>query len=187
LGFTVAQWNPVASVNPVAMGTRWTMATWTPLASAKPLQMSASPEWDAHIEARVSQDAVTYGDWFPLKSTIITGRAFEWRLVGAIYDTATTLQVQRAEVQCEVPTRTERGDDIALDGTGHATITYPVAFLATPSVQLTARQGLAPGGNIVVIDSDRFHFTVEHQNAAGAAVAGGAVDYLVQGYGGYAT
>jgi hypothetical protein len=92
----------------------------------------------------------------------------------------------RAEVWCEVPVRAERGDNIVLDATGHRTITYAVGFLATPSVQLTARQGLAPGGNIVITASDRFHFTVEHRNAAGAATPGGSIDYLVQGYGGYA-
>jgi hypothetical protein len=187
LGFTVADWQPVASVDPLSTGLQYTMSTWKPLASAKPMQMSLSPEWDAHVEARVSQDAITYGNWFPLKSTIITGRAFEWRLIGTIYDTATTLRMQRAEVQCEVPTRTVTGDDVELDATGHATVTYPVGFLATPSVQLTARQGLAPGGNIVVTESDHFHFKVEHQDAAGAAVSGGSIDYLVQGYGGYAT
>ena len=89
------------------------------------------------------------------------------------------------EVLCEVPTRSERSQNVALDGTGHLTVTYAIGFLATPSVQLTARSGLAPGGNIVITASDRFHFTVEHRNAAGAAVAGGAIDFLVQGYGGY--
>jgi hypothetical protein len=179
-------WKPLASQIPLAAGTPYTMSTWVPLAMAIPLQMGLSPNWDAHIEARVSQDGETFDDWFPLKSTLITGRAFEWRLVGTIYDLSTTLFVIRSEVWCEVPTRAERGDDLALDGTGHATVTYGVGFLATPSVQLTARQGLAPGGNIVVTESDRFHFTVEHRNAAGAATAGGSIDYLVQGYGGYA-
>jgi hypothetical protein len=186
LGRVMRTWIPLASQVPLAAGTPYTMSTWIPLAMVMPLQMGLSPNWDAHIEARVSQDGVSFDEWVPLKSTLITGRAFEWRMVGTIYDLATTLFVLRAEVWCEVPTRAERGDDLPLDGTGHATVTYPVGFLATPSVQLTARQGLAPGGNIVVTESDRFHFKLEHRNAAGAATAGGSIDYLVQGYGGYA-
>ena len=186
LGNVMADWQPLASADPLASSTGYTMSTWVPLASAKPLQGSASPYWDAGIEARVSQDAVAFEDWFPLKNTIITGRAFEWRVVGSIYDLATTLRITRAEVWNEVPVRSERGDDVLLDGTGHLVVTYLTGFLATPSVQLTARQSLAAGGNIVVTESDRFHFKVEHRNAAGAATAGGAIDYLVQGYGGHA-
>lgn len=186
LGFVMALWTPLASATPIGAGTRTTMSTWIPLAAAKPLQQSASPNWDAHIEARVSQDGTNFDPWFPLKSTIITGRRFQWRLVGTIYDLATTLSVVRGEVWNEVPLRTERGDDVALDSTGHLTVTYAIGFLATPTVQLTARQGLAPGGNIVITESDRWHFKVEHDNAAGAPVPGGSVDYLVQGYGGFA-
>jgi hypothetical protein len=95
------------------------------------------------------------------------------------------LRVRSAEVDCQVPTRRVTGDDAALDATGHLTVTYARDFLATPSVQLTARQGLSAGGNIMLVESDRHHFKVEHRNAAGAATAGGSIDYLVQGYGGY--
>jgi hypothetical protein len=186
LGLVMSQWGSLASTVPLAYGERHAMSSWAPLAIAVPLQLSASTEWDAHIECRVSQDGDTFEPWFPLKSTIITGRVFEWRLVGTIYDLATIMHTTRAEVQSEVPTRSERGDDVALDGTGHLTVTYATGFLATPSVQLTARQGLTPGGNIVVVESDAQHFKVEHQDAAGAAVPGGSIDYLVQGYGGFA-
>jgi hypothetical protein len=75
---------------------------------------------------------------------------------------------------------------LPLDGTGHAIVVYPHGFAATPTVQLTARQGLSAGGNIVLIESDRDHFKVEHRNAAGAPTAGGSIDYFVQGYGGHA-
>jgi hypothetical protein len=73
---------------------------------------------------------------------------------------------------------------VALDGTGHLTVTYAVPFLEVPTVQITARQGLSAGGNIVLTASSTSAFTVEHRNAAGAAVAGGSIDYLVQGFGG---
>jgi predicted phage tail protein len=185
-GIVMSKWSPLASAAPLARGTRYAMSSWSPLAVAVPIQLSASPEWDAHIECRVSQDGATFEPWFPLKSTVISGRVFEWRLAGTIYDLNTTMHLLRCEVQCEVPTRSERGDDVALDATGHLVVTYATGFLATPSVQLTARQGLAPGGNIVLIESDAQHFKVEHRGATGAAVAGGSVDYLVQGYGGYA-
>ena len=58
--------------------------------------------------------------------------------------------------------------------------------VAAPTVQLTARQSVAPGGNIVLIDSDAAHFKVEHRDASGAPYAGGSIDYFVQGYGGHA-
>jgi microcystin-dependent protein len=49
-----------------------------------------------------------------------------------------------------------------------------VPFLATPTVQLTARQSVAPGGNIVLIESDDAHFEVEHRDASGAPHTGGS-------------
>jgi predicted phage tail protein len=161
------------------------MSTWTPLASAKPLAADESDQWDAHVEVRVSQDAATFDDWRPLKSALITGRVFEWRIVGTIYDLATTLRLVRGEVQVEIPLRTLSGDDVPLDGTGHLTVTYAVPFLSKPTVQLTARDDLAPGGNIVITASAVDHFTVEHRDETGAATAGGRIDYLVQGYGGH--
>jgi predicted phage tail protein len=186
IGTTMSAWRPLASADPLGVGVPGAMVGWVPLATAKPLATNISDQWDAHIEMRVSQDGVAFDEWTPLKSTLITARAVEWRLVGAVYDLRTTLKLSRAEVLVEVPSRTLGADDAALDGTGHLVVTYPVGFAATPTVQLTARQGLAPGGNIVLVESDRNHFKVEHRNAAGAAVGGGSIDYFVQGYGGHA-
>lgn len=185
LGATMSTWVPLASASPIGAGASGSMATWRPLAQAVPLAMDRSGQWDAHIETRVSQDGATFAPWVPLKSTLIAGRAFQWRMIGAVYDLKTTLRATRAEVLVEVPSRSLRGDDLVLDGTGHASVIYARDFLATPSVQLTARQDLAPGGNIVLVESDAHHFKVEHRNAAGAATAGGSIDYFVQGYGGY--
>jgi predicted phage tail protein len=185
MGRTMSTWVPLASQAPLASGVSGTMAAWVPLASAVPLAIGRSNQWDAHVEVRVSQDGVAYDEWTPLKSALIAGRAFEWRLIGAVYDLATTLRMKRAEVDVQVPTRAISGNDLVLDGTGHLVVTYPRPFLARPSVQLTARQDLAPGGNIVLIESDAHHFKVEHRNAAGAPTAGGSIDYYVQGYGGY--
>jgi predicted phage tail protein len=185
LGQVMALWQPLASQAPLAAGISGNMAAWVPLASAKPLAIGRSTQWDAHIEVRVSQDGVAFNDWTPLKSALITGRAFEWRLIGTIFDFVTTLRMQRAEVDAQVPPRTLAANDALLDGTGHLTITYARDFLATPSVQLTARQSLSPGGNIVITESDAHHFKVEHRNAAGAATPGGSIDYFVEGYGGY--
>ena len=154
LGVVMAHWVPLASAQPLAMGNSAAMSNWRPLASAVPLALNTSAEWDAHIETRVSVDGETWGDWFPLKSTVITAQKFEWRMVGSIYDLLTTLEAEEAGVLIEVPLRSVQGNDAPLDGTGHLTVTYAVPFLATPTVQLTARQSVAPGGNIVLIDSD---------------------------------
>ena len=184
-GFMV-DWVPLAIADPLAVaGISYSMATWIPLATAVPLAMGASAEWDGHIEARVSMDGTTWQPWFPLKSTIITGRAFEWRLVGTLYDLSTIMRVVEASVIVEVPLRSVAGSDAPLDGTGHLVITYAAPFLQTPTVQLTARQSLAPGGNIVITESDRDHFKVENRDASGAPHAGGSIDYFVQGYGGH--
>jgi predicted phage tail protein len=162
------------------------MARWVPLAAAKPLAMGKSAQWDAHIEYQVSQDGVAFGPWTPLKSTLVTGRLFAFRLVGVLYDLATTMRISRAAVILEVPLRSLRGNDQALDGTGHLSVVYPNGgFVSTPNVQITARQSLAPGGNIVITASTATGFTVEHRNAAGAATAGGSIDYYVQGFGGH--
>jgi len=186
LGRVMATWTPLADADPLASGRSGAMAAWVPLASAVPLAYGSanSPNWDAHIEVRVSQDGVAFGGWTPLKSALITGRRFQWRMIGSVYDLETTLRIARCEVWMEVPLRNIQGSDVALDGTGHKTVTYATPFLATPTVQLTARQSLAPGGNIVITASTPDHFTVEHRNAAGAATAGGSIDYFVQGYGG---
>jgi len=186
LGIVMARWVPIANQVPLAQGAHNSMSNWIPLASAVPLAQGGSQAWDAHIEARVSQDGVTYADWFPLKSTVITGQAFEWRMVGSVYDLQTTLRAVEAGVLIEVPLRSVQGSDKGLDGTGHLVVTYAAPFLVTPTVQLTARQSLAPGGNIVLIESDRDHFKVENRDAAGAPHGGGSIDYFVQGYGGHA-
>jgi hypothetical protein len=185
----MADWVPIASQDPLAQASTTTinrMATWIPLAIAVPLAIGNSPYWDAHIEARVSVDGSTWKDWFPLKSTVITAQKFEWRMVGSLYDYQTTLRAHEARVVVELPLRNVQGSDAALDGTGHLVVTYASPFVATPTVQLTARQSLAPGGTVVITESDRAHFKLEHRNAAGAATAGGSVDYFVQGYGGHA-
>jgi predicted phage tail protein len=187
LGRTMNLWTPLASATPLAMGTHNSISNWVPLAIAQPLAMGSSQEWDAHIEAAVSQDGVVFDDYFPLKSTVITGRAFQWRMVGTLYDLLTTLRALKAGVLIEVPLRSIQGDDAPLDGTGHLSIVYVAPFLETPTVQLTARQSLAPGGNIVIVESDRDHFKVEHRSATGAVVTTPAsIDYFVQGYGGHA-
>ena len=132
-----------------------------------------------------SQDDLTFGPWSPVNSATITGRTFEWRIVGAVFDLATTLRLVRGEVHVELPLRTLAGSDRVLDGTGHLTVTYPVPFIARPTVQLTAREDLAPGGSIVITASNTLAFTVEHRDASGAPTAGGSIDYRVQGYGGH--
>lgn len=186
LGIVMARWLPLASQDPLAQGAHNSMSNWIPLAIAVPLAAGSSPFWDAHIEARVSQDGVTYADWFPLKSTVITGQAFQWRMVGSIYDLLSTLRVIEAGVLLTVPLRSVQGSDLPLDGTGHGVVTYAAPFLVTPTVQLTARQSLQPGGNIVLLESDRDHFKVENRDASGAPHSGGSIDYFVQGYGGHA-
>jgi predicted phage tail protein len=186
LGRTMNLWVPLASATPLAMGTHNSISNWIPLAMAVPMAMGSSKEWDAHIEAAVSQDGVTFDDYFPLKSTVITGRAFKWRMVGTLYDLLTTLRALQAGVIIEVPLRSIQGNDVVLDGTGHLTVTYVAPFLVTPTVQLTARQSLAPGGNIVIVESDRNHFRVEHRSATNTVVTTAAsIDYFVQGYGGH--
>ena len=188
LGTVMAKWVPLASpiADPIASGANNTMSSWIPLATARPLAMGSSDQWDGHIECRVAQDdGVTFAEWFPLKSTQITGRLFQFRLIGTLYDLLTTMRTVRAAVILQIPLRNIGDNDVALDGTGHLVITYAVPFLDTPTVQITARQGLIAGGNVVLIESDRNHFKVEHRNPAGAPTAGGSVDYFVQGYGGH--
>ena len=185
LGIVMARWQPLASQDPLAQGAHNSMSNWIPLAIAVPLASGSSKAWDGHIEAQVSQDGVTYADWFPLKSTVITGQAFRWRLVGTLYDLQTTMRAVEAGVIIEVPLRNVQGSDVPMDGTGHLVVTYVAPFLVTPTVQLTARQSLAPGGNIVIVESDRDHFKVENRDASGAPHAGGSIDYFVQGYGGH--
>jgi hypothetical protein len=186
LGVVMAQWQPLASQDPLAQGAHNSMSNWIPLAIAVPLASGSSKAWDAHIECQVSQDGVTYADWFPLKSTVITGQAFKWRMVGTIYDLLTTLRAVNAGVIIEVPLRNVQGSAVPCDAvTGHLSITYVAPFLVTPTVQITARDSVPPGGNILLTVSDRNHFEVQTRDAANAAHGGGAIDYFVQGYGGH--
>ena len=168
-------------------------ASSRPLAIAVPLASGTSREWDGHIECRVSQDdGTTWSEWFPLENAVITGRKFEWRLVGTIYDLLTTMRTVRAEVWIEVPLRSVQGSDVALDPvTGHLSVVYAVPFMATPTVQLTARQDIDPTTDIVITSSDRDHFEVQHREDDGTGsgtivpVPGGSIDYFVQGFGGH--
>lgn len=186
-GTVMADWTTLAEVDPLASGSGNTMSSWRPLAAANPLALGGSNEFDAHIEMRVSQDGVTFEDWSPLKSTIITGREFEFRLIGVVYDLLTTLRCVSASVTLEVPLRNVQGEDVALNvTTGALSVVYPIPFMATPTVQITARQSLSAGGNIVITASDETGFSVQHKNSAGANVGGGSIDYFVQGYGGHA-
>jgi hypothetical protein len=191
LGGTMSTWVPLSSASPLSEtsgsgSANWRMSEWQPLAMMVPLAQGVSRQWDAYIEARVSQDGTTFGPWFPLKSTMITGREFEWRMIGLLYDLVTTLRITQAGVLIEVPLRSVQGSDLVLDSGGHATVTYVAPFLQTPTVQITARQSLSPGGNIVITASDSSHFSVEHRTASGAAASNGSIDYFVQGFGGHA-
>jgi predicted phage tail protein len=148
------------------------MADWKPLASAVPLEGGTfTNAWDAHIEVSISQDNSSWADWTPLKSTFVTGRAFKWRLVGAIYDLVTTLHAVRAGVIIDIPLRNVSGNNVALDpATGTLTVTYAVPFMATPTVQITAQQSIGPGGQILITESDRNHFKVQATAHAAATV-----------------
>jgi hypothetical protein len=186
LGVMMVKWVPLASATPLAQGANYAMSGWVPLAAAVPIGKNQSSQWDAHIEMQVSQDAVTYAGWVPLKSTVVTGRAFKWRLVGTLYDLQTVLRATQASVLIEVPLRSVQGVDVPLDATtGQLIVTYVAPFLVTPTVQLTARESVAPGGDILIALSDRNHFVVQGVDASGANHGGGAIDYFVQGYGGH--
>jgi predicted phage tail protein len=185
-GLVMAFWTPLAIATPIAAGSNYAMVSWRPLASAVPLAKGTSRNWDAHIDLRVSDDGENWESWNPLKSTDITGRVFQWRLHGLLYDLATTLRIVRASVTVEVPLRSVQGDDAPFDA-GELTVNYVAPFLVTPTVQITARQTLSPGGTMVITESDRDHFKIEHRSATGAVVtAPASVDYFVQGYGGHA-
>lgn len=159
------------------------MAFWEPLAVAVPLARGSSSQWDGHIEARLSQDGATWGEWFPIKSSILTAKSIELRLVGSIYDLETTIKVIEAGVVIEVPNRSLVGNDVFVDASGNAVIWYNPGFYNTPTVQITARQNVVAGGSVVITLSDNAHFEVQHRNAAGVGVPGASFDYLVQGYG----
>jgi hypothetical protein len=185
LGRVMRTWVPLASQVPLATGTPYTMSTWVPLAMAIPLQMGLSPNWDAHIEARVSQNGETFDEWFPLKSTLITARAFEWRLVGAIYDLATTLFLLRAEVWCEVPTRAERGDDVVLDGMGITNMPNDAEMAELKAAaKLLEKIRDRLGGKLI---SSGFHRSAVNQAVGGATASahltGHAADFTCPGYG----
>jgi len=186
LGVTMDKWQPLASAQPLAQGANYSMSSWIPLAMAQPLAMGSSRNWDGHIECAISQDGAIYAPWFVLKSTVITARSFMWRMVGSLYDLQTTMAVRHAEVLIEVPLRNVQGSAVALDAvTGHLSVVYVAPFLVTPTVQITARDSVPPGGNILLTVSDRNHFEVQTRDATNAAHGGGAIDYFVQGYGGH--
>lgn len=187
MGVVMAKWVPLGSADPLASGRQGSMSSWVPLAIAVPLAMGTSQNFDAHIEVRTSQDGVNFAGWTPLKSAVITGQRFQWRMIGTLYDLLTTLRMDRCEVRIEIPLRSVQGDDVPLSAVnGHLSIAYAVPFLDTPTVQITARQGLAPGGNILLTVSDRDHFEVQHVTSTNANAPGGSIDYFVQGFGGHA-
>jgi predicted phage tail protein len=186
-GTMMVGWVPLAWADPLAKGVSAGMAAWVPLAWASPLAINSSSQWDAHIEVAVSQDGSTWAPWFPVKQTTITGRSFKWRIIGSIYDFATTITVQKADITISIPNRTQIGDNVALNATtGALTVNFVPPFYVVPNVQLTARQGLSPGGNIVVTGVTRDYFTAQHLNSSGAATGGGYIDYVVTGYGSHA-
>jgi hypothetical protein len=96
------------------------------------------------------------------------------------------MAVQHASVLIVVPLRNVQGSGVAMDATGHLSVIYAAPFLVTPTVQITVRDSVPAGGNILLAVSDRNHFEAQTKNAAGASVPGGAIDYFVQGYGGHA-
>jgi hypothetical protein len=92
-------------------------------------------------------------------------------MVGALYDLVTTIHAVHAGVIIDIPLRSITGNDAFLDpATGTLTVTYAVPFLATPTVQITGRQSLGPGGNIVIVESDATHFKVAATAIAAATV-----------------
>jgi hypothetical protein len=161
-----------ASVRAYGLIDTTVMSQWVPLASADPLAGgSFTQTWDLHLEVAISQDGTNYAPWTPLKSTFVTGRAFKWRMVGALYDLVSTIHAVSAGVIVEIPLRSITGNDAFLDpATGTLTVTYAVPFLATPTVQITGRQSLGPGGNIVIVESDATHFKVQATAQAAATV-----------------
>jgi predicted phage tail protein len=160
-----------------------TMSTWVPLATAVPLAIGDSNYWDAGIEVAVSLDGTTFGEWKPLQSFSAQARAFEFRLVGLLYDLQTSLHVLRAEVELNVPDRNESGSNVPFDSTGQAAVSYTTPFFAVPNLQFTAFSPGPQGTSVQILTSTKYGFTCRQVRDNGLAVAGGSFNWLATGYG----
>lgn len=80
----------------------------------------------------------------------------------------------------DAPPRIESGEDLTVLDTG-TTITYPKAFKAPPSVQITL-QGAASGDRIDFTAKDETGFSFTVYNSSGVAVER-TYDYIASGYG----
>jgi hypothetical protein len=130
------------------------------------------------MQIAVSNQAGTYGSWVDFYPGEYVGRMFKFRANLFSDSPGVVAVLEDMIIRVDVPDIIKTGSNVAI-AAGGTTISYPVAFHATPNVQVTI-YGATAGDDIVLSAQSSAGFTVRIMNG-GSGVARN-INWLAQGY-----
>lgn len=126
-----------------------------------------------------SQDGVIWSEWSTAQAAFdVRCRLIYFRLLLRVDRPDINVDVTNAQFTVSLAGRVEKGNDIAVPAAG-LTVYYTSPFNTTPAVTILS-QGLMTGDYHLISSKNRFGFTLQFLNSAGAGVAR-TFDYIAQG------
>lgn len=139
---------------------------------------------NAVLQVRTTDDdpagSPTWSTWRPFFVGQYTARGYQFRLQLTSEQVNHNISITQLAVTIDVPDRVESERNIS-SGTGAYSVTFPAAFMATPSIGITANN-MATGDYYLVTAQDAEGFDIAFKNSAGTGVIR-TFDYLAKGYG----
>lgn len=129
-----------------------------------------------------SESGGIWTDWEELIVGKYSFRGAEFRLKLESLDAVQTPFVTLAEATVDMPDRFEKGNDLTVDATLGATITYATPFLAVPSTLITIQDGDADD-EIEFIYKEEGGFSFKVFNTGSSTYVTRLYDFLSAGYG----
>lgn len=123
--------------------------------------------------------APSWSDWTRFVVGDYTARAFKFKLFAASGINTHQILITGLAATVDMPDKVQGVQGISIDAGGD-TVTYAMAFYATPALGVTAID-LATGDYVEITNEDETGFDIQVKNSAGAGVAR-TINYLARGY-----
>lgn len=139
---------------------------------------------NASIYMRTTADntsgAPTWTEWKPFFVGEYSARGFQFQARLTTADVTNNVAIQALTVTADMPDRVESMSGL-VSGTGSYHVTFPSAFMATPTIGITA-QAMASGDYYEITGKSASGFDIIFKNSGGTAISR-TFDVLAKGYG----
>lgn len=142
--------------------------------------------WAIELQYRTTNDdpsgSPVWSDWTAFTAGNIEFRGAEFRIKLTSLAQGVSPKVTLLSVTVDMPDRIERGEDLPVDATLGATITYDTPFKSNPSVVITIQDGDA-NDQIEFVSKTSGGFSFKVYNNTTAGYVSRTYDFIASGYG----